>query len=280
MGYDVVLTSTMSNSVYSLQQIEKSMNTSNERLATGKKVNSALDDPLAYFTSQDHLYRYSDLDGRKDEMSEAIQLITAANSGVESILDLVDSALSLANSALTADSQTDLNSLEDQFNEILTQIDHLANDAFYKGTNLLGGTTEQLTVYFNAAGDSTLTLNGADASASGLGLATLTTDDWWDTTNSVPDETGIQTSIGLLNTAKSTLRTMSKTLSLDLSTIEIRQEFASEMMVTLSDGAAALTAADTNEESAKLLMLQTQQELSINSLSIGSDAYANILRLF
>ena len=73
---------------------------------------------------------------------------------------------------------------------------------------------------------------------------------------------------------------MSKTLSLDLSTIEIRQEFASEMMVTLSDGAAALTAADTNEESAKLLMLQTQQELSINSLSIGSDAYANILRLF
>ena len=139
MGYDVVLTSTMSNSVYSLQQIEKSMNTSNERLATGKKVNSALDDPLAYFTSQDHLYRYSDLDGRKDEMSEAVQLITAANSGVESILDLVDSALSLANSALTADStNTDLNSLEDQFNEILTQIDQLANDAFYKGTNLSG----------------------------------------------------------------------------------------------------------------------------------------------
>ena len=280
MGYDVILTTTMANSLYSLQQIEDSMNSSNERLATGKKVNSALDDPLNYFTAQDHLNRYSDLSNRKDEMSEAVQLISAANSGVESILDLVDSALSLANSALTAETQTDVNSLEDKFNEILTQIDQLANDAYYKGTNLLGGATEQLKVYFNAAGTSTLTLTGEDASATGLGLTTLTTDDWWDGTNGVPDEAGIQTSIDALNDAKTSLRTISKTLSLDLGTIEIREAFAEEMMSTLSDGASALTAADTNEESAKLLMLETQQELAINSLSIGSDAYANVLRLF
>ena len=280
MGYDVILTSTMSNSVYALTQIDSSMNTANERLATGKEVNSALDNPLNYFAAEDHLARYNDLSARNDEMNEAIQLVTAANDGVEAILDLIDSALSIANSALTAESQTDVNELEDKFNDILEQIDFLAADAYYKGTNLLGGVTEQLTVYFDEDGTSSLTLTGQDASSTGLSLTTLTADDWWDGTNTVPDETGIQASIDELDSAKSTLRTMAKTLSMDLTIIETRQSFTEEMMTTLSDGASLLTAADTNAESAKLLMLETQQELAINSLSIGSDAYANVLRLF
>ena len=280
MGYDVTLTLGMSKVLYNLQQIEDTMQTTNNRLSTGKKVNSALDDPINYFSAQDHLYRSSDLEARKDEMNEAAQLIEAANSGVESILDMIDQAISLANAANTADSQTDVNSLEDQFNDILTQIDNVANDAFYKGTNLLGGVTEQLTVYFNADGSSSLTLTGADASSTGLGLTTLTADDWWDTTNGVPDETGIQASIDELTDAKSTLRTMAKTLSMDLSTIEVRLDFADLMMNTLDTGAANLTVADTNEESAALLMLQTQQQLSINSLSIASDAAQSVLGLF
>ncbi|MEW6265504.1 MAG: flagellin [Thermodesulfobacteriota bacterium] len=280
MAYNVILTSNMSNSLYSLQQISKLMDTTNSRLATGKKVNSALDDPINYFASQDHLYRASDLQGRKDEMNEAIQLITAANTGVESILDLIDSAISLGNSAMTATDQASVNTLEDKFNDILTQIDQLANDSFYKGTNLLGGVTEQLTVYFNQDGSSSLTLTGQDASSTGLGLTALTADDWWDAGNSQPNETAIRASLDQLTAAKTTLRSMAQDLSLDLSTIEIRLDFTSEMITTLNNGASNLTAADTNAESATLLMLQTQQSLALNSLSIASDAYSGVLALF
>ena len=279
MGYDVTLTIGMSKVLYNLQQIEDTMQVTNNRLSTGKKVNSALDDPINYFSAQDHLYRSSDLEARKDEMNEAASLIEAANSGVESILDMIDQALSLANAAKTSETQTDINSLENQFNDILTQIDNVANDAYYKGTNLLGGATEQLTVYFNADGTSSLTLTGEDASSTGLGLTVLTTDDWYNGTDG-PDETAIQASIDELTDAKSALRTMAKTLSMDLSSIEIRLDFASTMMNTLDTGAANLTVADTNEESAALLMLQTQQSLSINSLSIASDAAQSVLSLF
>ncbi len=49
---------------------------------------------------------------------------------------------------------------------------------------------------------------------------------------------------------------------------------------TLNDGASNLVNADTNEESANLLALQTQQELALNSLSIASDSSSAVLQLF
>jgi flagellin-like hook-associated protein FlgL len=278
MGYSVILTTSMSNSVYSLQQIEKLTNETNAVLATGKKVNSALDDPIAYFAAQDHTFLASDLTARKDSMGEAIQLIKAANGGIDSMLDLIDSAQSLADSAQTAETTAESTALLTQFNKIMTQITQMAGDSGYKGTNLLGGATETLTAYFNAAGTSSLTLTGVDASATGLGLTNATS--WWDTTGGAPDLTAIQTSLDQLTAAKNTLRTTAQSLSMDLTIISSRQDFTSEMITTLSDGASNLTAADTNSESAKLLMLQTQQSLALNSLSIGSDAYSGVLQLF
>ena len=276
MGYDVILTTGMSQSLYSLQQLDSLMTTTNNRLATGKEVNSALDDPINYFASQDHLYQASDLLNRKDEMNEAIQLIKTANSSVESMLDLIDTAVSLANAAQTSKSEAETDQLEAQFLEIMNQIDQLVGDSSYKGTNLLQGGS--LTVYLNADGSSTLDLTGQDATCTNLGLTDPAAT--WSDGAGVPDAAGIQASLDQLIAAKTTLRTLSKTLSLDLSTIEVRAEFATEMINILNDGASNLVSADTNAESAKLLMLQTQQSLSLNSLSISSSAYQGVLKLF
>jgi flagellin-like hook-associated protein FlgL len=256
------------------------METANNNLATGKKVNSALDDPINFFAAQDHTYRASDLEMRKDEMSEGVQTITAANDGVEAILDLIDAAKSLAQSALTAEDQTEVNDLEDQFTELMSQIDDLAGDSGYKGVNLLMGTTEQLKVYFNEDGSSNMTVTGEDATSTGLGITAVAADAWWDGTNSVPSESAINATIDELDDARDALRTTAKTLSTSLSTIEIRLDFTSNMINTLEEGAGNLTNADTNEESANLLTLQTQQSLAINALSIASDAAQSVLGLF
>lgn len=280
MSGDITLTLGMSQNLYSLQQIDKLMQETNNRLATGKRVGSALDDPINYFDAQEHSYRSSDLQMRKDTMNEAVQLITAADAGIESILDMVDSAIALANSALTATDQAEVNDLENQLNEIFTQIDSLASDAYYGGVNLLGGATETLEVFFDEDGSSSITLTGEDASSTGLGLAALTTDDWWDGTNGVPDDAAVNTTIDALTSAKNSLRTMSKTLSVDLSIVNTRLDFTERMMNTLDDGAAKLTNADMNEESANLLTLQTQQSLATNSLSISSQSAQSVLQLF
>jgi len=271
---NVALTSAMRANLYSLQKTTDLMETTQNRLSTGKKVNSALDDPIAYFAAEAHTQRASDLSGLKDEMSEGIQTITAANNGIEGITNLVASAKSLAQAALASASSTEREAYSLQFNDLLDQIDTLALDSGYKGTNLLD--SKNLTINFNEDGTSSLTVTGFNASTTDAnnGLAIL------DATVSWSTDASITASIEDLDNARSTLRTESKNLSSDLSTITIREDFTDKMMNTLSDGAANLTLADMNEEGANMLMLQTRQALGTTSLSLASQAAQSVLRLF
>ncbi len=205
-------------------------------------------------------------------MSEGIQTITAANNGIEAITDLVASAKALAQAALASSSSTEQEAYSSQFNELLDQIDTLAADAGYKGTNLLE-LDSSLTINFNEDASSSLEVTGFDASATlGLGID-LASGTW-------AEDLGITATITQLDTATSTLRANAKTLSSDLSTVTIREDFTDKMINTLSDGAANLTLADMNEEAANMLMLQTQQALGTTSLSLASQAAQSVLRLF
>jgi flagellin-like hook-associated protein FlgL len=273
MAMNVIqLTSGMRENLFSLQQTSKLMETTQKRLATGREVNSALDDPVNFFAAQGHDQRASDLAGRKDEMSEAIQTVKAANEGIESITELIAAAKSLANSAKSAENTTTQASLAGDFNEIMDQIDFLAADSGYKGINLVNGSTESLSIAFDANGDSTLTLTGFAGSTGGLSLA--------DAGGSWAATSSIEASITALDAARDTLRTEAKTLSSNLNIINTRQDFTEGMINVLSDGAANLTQADMNKEGANMLMLQTRQALGTSSLSMASQAAQSVLRLF
>jgi flagellin-like hook-associated protein FlgL len=262
----------MRANLVSLQNTNSLLELTQKRLASGKKVNSALDDPVAYFTAVAHEQRANDLAGRKDEMSEAVQTIKAANSGIESITTLIAAARSLATSAMSAGSTT-AGTLLTQFDEVLNQIDEMSGDSGYKGINLLGGTSASLTVNFNEDGSSLLSVSGFDATTAGLSISNGGGS--WDTVAA-----NIQTAIESLDDAKVTLRTESSRLSNNLSIITARQEFAQGMINVLKDGAATLTNADMNEEGANMLMLQTRQALGTTSLSLASQAAQSVLRLF
>ena len=268
----------MRANLFALQNTAKLMETTQNRLSTGKRVNSALDDPMNYFASQGHLQRADDLAFRKTEMGEGIQTIKAADSGIESITDLIASAKSLAQSALSAESTTEITDLENQYNALLDQIDTLAEDSGYKGINLLGGTTQLLDVKFDESGASSITVTGFDGSASGLSLTDVAAGNW--NNNGSGDVTQINATIAQLDSARTTLRSKTKTLSSQLSTITIREDFTSKMINTLSDGSGKLTEADMNEEGANMLMLQTRQQLGTTSLSLASQAAQSVLRLF
>ena len=69
-------------------------------------------------------------------------------------------------------------------------------------------------------------------------------------------------------------------MSSSLSTIQIRSDFTTAMINTLQTGASALVAADSNEEGANLLALQTQQSLSTTALSLSAQSDRNVLKLF
>jgi flagellin-like hook-associated protein FlgL len=267
---NIALTSAMRANLYSLQKTTDLMELTQNRLSTGKKVNSALDDPIAYFAAEAHTQRATDLSALKDEMSEGIQTITAANNGIEAITDLVASAKSIAQAALASSSSTERSDYASQFNDLMDKIDDLAGDAGYKGANLLDD--DDLTINFNEDASSTLTVSGFDASSTGLAIA--------DAVGSWATDANITAAIADLDDARTTLRTESKNLSIDLSTVTIRQDFTDKMVNTLGDGAANLTLADMNEEGANMLMLQTRQSLGTTSLALASQAAQSVLRLF
>ena len=96
---DISLTASMRSNLLSLQNTQSLMDTTQERLSTGKKVNSALDNPSSFYTAQSLTNRANDLSSLLDSMGQGIQTIKAANEGIESITEFVQQAKSVANQA-------------------------------------------------------------------------------------------------------------------------------------------------------------------------------------
>lgn len=90
----------------------------------------------------------------------------------------------------------------------------------------------------------------------------------------------INQTLDKLNNALSVLRSQASEFGTNLSTVQIRQDYTKTMINTLQEGAGKLTLADTNEEGANLLALQTRQQLASTSLSFASQADQTVLSLF
>lgn len=323
---DVTLTAALRSNLLSLQGTQTLLNQSQLRLATGLKVNSALDNPSSFFAAQALNNRAGDLSNLLDGMGQAVQTITAASQGITAISSLLEQAQAVAQAAkdaLQADPNADTTALSKSFNTIINQVKQLAADSGYRGTNLLSGpntpntgatgasTTNvaHLTVNFSETNNpSKLKINGFDFSqTNNANLTTGTAGTQFaagDTLSVFNLGTGTGTATGVSNfvqTATGTaaptalnpqyeinaikhdlnsLRNAASSLGANLSIIQTRQDFTQNLINTLQTGADKLTVADKNEEGAKLLALQTTQQLGITSLSLASQANQSILRLF
>ncbi len=102
-----------------LQQTSDLITQTQTKLATGKRVNSALDNPINFFTAQGLTIRANDLNGLLDSMSNGINTIQAANNGITAITKLVQSAQSLVSQAQQTTDTTTRASLATQFNTLL-----------------------------------------------------------------------------------------------------------------------------------------------------------------
>src|ERR1700754_4392699 len=97
---DIVLTASVRQTLLSLQSTADLLATTQNRLATGKKVNSALDNSTNFFTAQSLDNRASDINNLLDGIANGVQVLQAANTGLTSLQKLIDSAKSIAKQAL------------------------------------------------------------------------------------------------------------------------------------------------------------------------------------
>ena len=168
-------------------------------------------------------------------------------------------------------SQATRANLVKQYNDIIAQITTTSQDSSFNGVNLLAGDT--LKLVFNETGKSTLNITGTALTPAGLGLPTLVAG------TSFIDNAAANATLTSLNAASTTLRAQASSLGSNLSIVQIRQEFAKNLINVLSTGSSNLTLADTNEEAANSQALSTRQSIAVSALALANQSQQSVLKL-
>lgn len=311
---DITLSSGIRSNLISLQGTNDLLSRTQTRLGTGKRVNTAIDDPNSFFKAANLNDRASKLDARLDSMGQAVSTIKSADQALTSMQSITSQMKAIAEDAKGETDSDARNNLGTQFNTLITQIGDLAKDAVYSGTNFLQGSSETgttdsakgnqtLTVQFNekldkstlklqgftitdAVSTTALSISGTDAGLKGvtiMGHASAGADSTTNTTAVDFTDTNYSANmdriISKVEDFENQLQAASKSLANNLAIITTRQDFTAEQVNILEEGADKLTLADLNEEGANLLSLQTSQSLGISSLSLASQSNQSVLRL-
>ena len=160
----------MRSNLLSLQNTQSLMDMTQERLSTGKKVNSAIDNPSSYYTAASLNNRASDLNALLDSMGQGIQTIKAANEGIEAITAFAQQAKALANTARDEAVKNVKGSVELTVEDTYTGAAADADKITFTVTNIVDGTTRE--IEFSATEDDTKaeTLTALAAAITGDGV--------------------------------------------------------------------------------------------------------------
>ena len=150
---DIVLSASVRQNLLSLQSTADLLATTQTRLATGKKVNTALDNPTNFFTAAGLDARASDINNLLDGIGNGVQVLQAANTGITSLQKLIDTAKSIANQAL----QTQVGYTK----SVVTT----APNAGANGANILGTSTPATAGTLNAGAFTPVNVSGAGSAA-------------------------------------------------------------------------------------------------------------------
>ncbi len=288
MASDISLSSATRSNLLSLQRTTDLIGRTQDRLSTGKKVNSAIDDALSFFTARGLSDRASDLTTIKSNIENGISVLTQTTDALTSVEDVLKQMKAVASSArATAATDTETRqTLAKQYETLRSQIDSLVADSSFNGVNLLKGpaqgTEETLTVKFSEQDKATsderrLEIVGKASDSTSMSVSSVASTDWNATTGVV---TTIDAEIDKIDSALKTVRSRAQEYGVNASMLQIRNEFTSNLINTLESGAANLVNADLNQESANMLSLQTRQQLGSIALSIAQQSEQSILRLF
>lgn len=271
---DIQLSSAVRSNLLSLQGTTNLINRTQDRLSTGLRVNSPVDDAKVFFEAKALNDRAATLAEKKDGIDQAISSVSTALEAVNAVESVVQQLKGIAISAKSASTAAEFTELNTQYNSLVTQINNVTADASYQGLNLVNGTGSTLSVEFSDTTTSVLTVASVDlkgGSAGGLAIYTGAT---------LSSGSLNTCAINQLDTAVATLGAKAKTLGSNVALLQTRLDFTESYVNQLESGAGKLTLADITEEGANLVALQTRQQLGISALSFAGQAEQSVLSLF
>lgn len=250
--------------------------TTQSRINTGKKVNSAKDNGAIWAIAQNQRATSNSLNSVMASLQRGQSTVDVALSAGESISDLLvtmkEKALAASDTTLDTSSRTALN---DEFMSLRDQITKVVTNAVFNGGNMITNSSPTtIKALANADATSVITVSAQDLSLGSAALTGITATSTIGTTASATAMIAtVTTAIGAVSSALSKLGTGSKALASHATFIQKLQD-------TIDAGVGNLVDADLAKESAKLQALQTKQQLGVQALSIANQSSSILLGLF
>ena len=250
--------------------------TTQGRINTGKRINSAKDNGAIWAIAQNQRATSQSLNSVKESLQRGVSTVDVAISAGETVSDILlqmkEKALAAADASLDTASRTALN---DDFKSLRDQLAKTVANADFNGVNMVSGAGVTIAALANANASSKITIQAQRMGLGGaiLGANVSATASIGTISRATSMITDVNSAIANVSTALSKLGTGSKALTAHLN-------FVSKLQDSIDAGIGNLVDADLAKESAKLQSLQTKQQLGIQALSIANQTPQSVLALF
>ncbi|HEX4302009.1 MAG TPA: flagellin [Rhizomicrobium sp.] len=245
-----------------------------QQINSGLKVASARDDGSTFAIAQNQRGAVAGYAAVTDSLNRGTSAVDVALSAGQSISDLLiqlkTKALSASDTSLDTTSRQALNQ---DFVALRDQITTIVKNASFNGTNLVDGSTTQITALASADGTRRITTSAQKLALSGT-IVTLTQ------TATISTQTKASTLVATIQKSLTAVNSALAKLSAGAKKFSIQATFSQKLSDTLTTGIGNLVDADLAKASASLQALQVKQQLGVQALSIANQAPQTILSLF
>ncbi|PCI43588.1 MAG: flagellin [Alphaproteobacteria bacterium] len=263
----------------SLNKTNKLLDVVQSRINTGLKVSSARDNAAVFAIAQGQRAELGGLNAVKSSLDQASSSLNVALAAAEAVSDLLiqlkEKAVAATDPGASSATQTALN---DEFQNLVAQIDTVVNNAEFNGVNAVkngGANIVALTGVPDGTlsiGNFSITITATDISANtGLALSAAVV---------ITSAGAASSALATITTAESTLNTFLSKLGAGAKRVDIQRAFTDKLSDAIEIGIGNLVDADLARESANLQSLQVRQQLGLQALSIANQAPGSILSLF
>lgn len=274
----------------SLNATQKSLNTTQNRISTGLKIQDAADNASTWAVATQMRTDTSGLQQVSTNLGSASSIVGAALAGATQISTLISQIQTKVISE--SNPLTNTSAVQNDISALVSQIQNIVAGSSVNGVNILsGGSNSSIafasTVVSNSSGYAQVQLisvtpfSGTSGSitslqtTSGGGLANLT-----GIASTSVNSSNLSAVLQTLDTMQANVNLVASALGSAKSNIDNQQTFVNNLVSTLKTTTGNLVDADMTEESARLSALQTQQSLGTQALSIANQAPQSIMRLF
>ena len=262
------------NAFDALNRINSKIGVHQLRLASGKRINSAADDPAGYTISQKLRARSRALSQALNNVGEAKNILSVAEGGLQNINDIFvtikEKVIQAGNGSY---SNEELTAVLTQVQDLLAEVDDVISQTKFNGTKLLDANFTSKVFQVGADGGDTLTVSlSATIDSSDFGLNSLTTTDL--------TGSAVTTTLNSLDTAISRISKELQTIGSLIQRLDVKEATLQVAITNTEAAASRIMDADIAKEQLEATKLQILQQTATVQLAQANSAPGNVLQLF